>query len=77
MNEREISLLKEISALHDQGVLTDDEFEAEKRKILQGQEESSTQAATAQSAHHHHDTPTSAESEPLLEETTLVRSLFP
>ena len=36
LTEGDIQQLKELSQLKDQGVLTEDEFEAQKRKILEG-----------------------------------------
>ena len=36
MSEDSIAKLKDLAALHEQGVLTDAEFEVQKQKILQG-----------------------------------------
>ncbi len=36
MSESAINQLKELGSLHDQGVLTDEEFAAQKKKILAG-----------------------------------------
>jgi hypothetical protein len=36
ISEAAIERLKQLASLHDQGVLTDDEFNAEKQKVLEG-----------------------------------------
>jgi len=36
MSEDSIEKLKQLASLHEQGVLTDAEFEVQKQKILQG-----------------------------------------
>lgn len=36
MSEDAIAKLKQLAELHEQGILTDDEFSAQKQKILQG-----------------------------------------